>query len=246
MRFPMKHWPEKDKRNRIQTKNNKGFMFVNAEGASTDFINDLSQFKGRVADIGCAYGVVTLAVLQNSLLDILAFDLSQEHLDIVKNSADEKYLSRLTLQKGKFPNDFNVADESLEAIHSSLVLHFLTGDEIEIGLKKLYHALQPGGKLYLNLVSVYIDFLDAFIPIYEEKAKNNLPWPGEMNNYTDYVPEEDKAAIPDVFHVFKKEDLAQHLIDAGFKIDLIEYFDHSDYATSNDKGLIKIIASKKT
>lgn len=238
-------WPEVIE-GRIATKNHTGFMFTDINGASPFFIEDSKKIQGTVADIGCAYGIVTLPVLQQSSCNVIAFDLSQEHLDILNSAVSRDEKKKLTLVKGRFPDDFNLAENSLDAIHCSYMLHFLTGKETEEGLKKWLKALKPGGKLYINTASAYFKVFQNTLAVYEERATKGAKFPGEFNDLKERVPKQDVQYTPEFIHVHKIENLESIFKQAGFNIDKCFYYDLKEPAwfASDDKGCIGIIASK--
>lgn len=239
-----KQWSEAVE-GRIATKNQMGFMFTEINGASPTFIEYSKQCQS-VADIGCAYGIATLSVLEQSPCKVLAFDLSSEHLEILQSSATSDQKQRLTVQTGHFPEDFNVVDNSLDAIHSSFMLHFLTGDQTEIGLRKCLQALKPGGKIFLNVASVYFKPFTGVITLYEKNKQQGKKWPGEVDDFRNHVPEQDAPFVPEFIHVHTVEDFKNLLEKTGFTVDKVFYYDMTQpvWFASGGKGCVAAIASK--
>lgn len=240
-----KQWSEAIE-GRIATKNQMGFMFTEIAGASSAFIQRCNDIQGTVADIGCAYGIVTLQVLEQSQCKVLAFDLATEHLDILQASVTPDQQPRLTVQAGHFPEDFNVADNSLDAIHSSFMMHFLTGEQTEIGLRKCLQALKPGGKIFINLASVYFKPFEGVAALYEENVKQGKTWPGEITDFKKHVPQKDVPFVPEFIHVHTVEDFTALLLKAGFTVDKVFYYDMTEpkWFASDGKGCVGAIASK--
>ena len=240
-----KHWPEAEQ-GRIATKNQMGFMFTELSGVSPKFIKACKDHHDKVVDIGCAYGVVTLPSLKHTDAKVIAFDLSDEHLKILKESAPTEKLSQLQTVQGKFPDGIEFEDNSIDAMHSCFVFHFISGKDTERAFNKIFKALKPGGKFYLNTASVYLVFIKSILSDYEEKAAKGDRWPGEITNLKPFVPESDLPHAPDFFNVYKIEQLQQELQRAGFEIDESFYYDveQPKLLASDGKGLIGIIASK--
>lgn len=240
-----KFWPA-SKAGRIATKNKTGFMFLDISGASQYFIEEAKTITGTVMDIGCAYGIVTLEVLKFPKLNVIAFDLSQDHLNILKQSVLDETAKKLKTIVGRFPNDFEVDDNSLDAIHCSYVFHFINGKETEKGLVKLYRALKPGGKLYVNTFSVYCNIFEKFLPVYKKNEKQGIKWPGEIYDLSNYVPEGDKENTPEFFHVYTKEIFEKALIETGFNVETCFYYDIKEpsWFASDGMGTIAAIAVK--
>ncbi len=241
----MSFWPNEEE-GRIATKNKTGFMFTEIDGASANFQEDCKKFKGKVVDIGSAYGVNTLPILQNTENDIIAIDLSSEHLSILQQSVPEDKLSRLRTVAGEFPFCIEFDENSIDAMHSCFVFHFINGDNTLLALQKIYHALKPGGKFYLNTASIYINFVHSLLPQYEENVKKGITYPGEIYNLREVCPPEDLPYCPDFFHVYKKEDLANLITRVGFNIDEIYYYDvkKPTLLHSDGKGVIAAVMSK--
>lgn len=239
-----RHWPEKIE-GRIATKNKMGFMFE-ISGVSSQFIKDCKNYQGTVVDIGCAYGIVTLPALENSNANVIAIDLSSEHLKILRKSVPANKIYRLKTVAGRFPNDITFNDNSIDAIHSSLVFHFLNGADTKKALNKIYAALKPGGKFYVNTMSVYIVVLKQFLLEYEKNVKNGAKYPGEIFDFENYAPEQDVPHTPDFFNVYKQKDFEKVLQTAGFHVDESFYYDVKEpaFLASGGKGVIAAIVSK--
>ncbi len=243
----MMQLPAEQEPGMIPTKNNTGFMFTELAKLSEQCIEEAAKHGQPVLEMACAYGVFALPLLEKTQCDLVAADLSQEHLDILWARLTPEQQKRTTLAQGKFPHDFNFAPNSFGAIHISNMLHFLTGKDIMVGLDKCLDWLQPGGKLYLTICSINFPLLEDFLPIYQKNRAEGHPWPGELYNLNDYIPEENRKYAPDngFFHVFSTEDIAQCLQQAGF-VDV----DAHDFSIGNviyqsDKGAwVGAIASK--
>ena len=133
----------KEVKGKVETLNNMDFMLMSLEGASRAFIQDASEMTGLVADIGCAFGVATHEVLKVSRCDVMAVDLLQAHLDILKSEVEPKHLSRLQCVAASFPSGLEWTDEQLSAAHASLVIPFLSGLEIDRDLANFMRHLSP-------------------------------------------------------------------------------------------------------
>ena len=65
----------------IATKNKKGFMFKELSEISKQYL-EYSKSCNRVLEIGCAYGISVLPILNLEKVTVHAVDLSDDHLDI--------------------------------------------------------------------------------------------------------------------------------------------------------------------
>ena len=62
------------------------------------------------------------------------------------------------------------------------MIHFLTGEEINLCLQKFHSWLKTGGKLFLIAESPYLRCYSSFIPTYEIRKKNGEKWPGVIED----------------------------------------------------------------
>lgn len=171
------------------TKNNHGVMHLSLNPISKAFIEYALNCTGTVLDIGAAYGVATIPILKgNPRIKVIACDISKKHLEdlgsnVKKIEKDEGLClsDRLTLLEQKFP-DFDLEENSVDAILASHVLPFLTGIEIENGIKKMAKFLKPGGRVYIASYSIYNKVMNNYIDTYEKRKRAGEPWPGEIED----------------------------------------------------------------
>ncbi|MEM9243356.1 MAG: class I SAM-dependent methyltransferase [Pseudomonadota bacterium] len=232
---------------RVATENNMGFMFTDINGSTPAFLDYVVKCAGTIIDIGCAYGVATLPALEKSKAKIIAFDLSQAHLNGLREFITPQQAGRITYVKGAFPNDFNYENNSLDAIHISYVLHYLSGEDFELGIKKCYDALKPDGKLFINTLSVHFCLFKHLVADYEEKLAQGVPWPGIVDGIKDnQLSQSDSDNVPDSINLVSLAFLEQLLVEHHYTIDEAFYYDIKKPNTfgSDDKGCIAVVASK--
>ena len=144
--------PEPNDADSVKTWNlGGGFMLLDIDSFSKRFIDLAKTSTDPLLEIGTAYGISTISALENSTCPIIANDISEENLLILRKRAKMQDLHRLYLNLGCFPDDLHFSSNSLGAVLICRVAHFFTGDVIEQGLKKIYDWLIPGGKLFLSL-----------------------------------------------------------------------------------------------
>lgn len=243
-------WPEELKNNpgMIGTKNQLGFMFTDISGITGNFIDYCkTNHSANVADLGCAYGVASIPVLQNTNCHLLALDLSSEHLNILKSSVSDAERKNLTCITGSFPECYVVDDNSLNAVHSSYMFHFITGDNLVIGLNKIFNSLKPGGKLFVNTSSIYFRIFKDMPAIYKSNKTKHIQWPGEVMFDTLNAKDETIPHSPNFFHLHTKEDLKNLIESIGFVTEQIFYYDivKPAWLKSEGKGQIAGIFEKK-
>lgn len=207
----------------IKTKNSMGIMTTDLSPSTKEFVKYCSPGK-KVVDIGCAFGAATFPALEKGA-EVIACDIGKEHLDFITESLDPKFCDKLTIVHGDFLSDLDIKPNSLSAIHISQVIHFLTGDQIEITLKKFHEWLQPDGKLYIVNMTADLGIykqneLKAEI---QNKKLRGEKWPGEIKQ-RDFARPEYVPQIPVLAHFFDKDFLSELLEKNGFSLEYIDYF----------------------
>jgi len=211
------------------------------------FILFSSKATAPVVDMGCAYGSTVIAALDAGAKDVIACDMEQEHLDALQNQLEGTPLAAsLTTKLGTFPNGFDFAANTLDAIHASHLLEYLNGDEVDQGLKNYYEWLRPGGKLFILTYTIYILELanTKFQNEYEQRLKANVKWPGYLEDYDKYCQLADEPQVrdearaeakealdtsnsnfPTALHMYDLPVLKKHLEALGFIIEFADYLD---------------------
>ena len=200
-------------------------------------------------DMGCAFGNTVLSALDNGANKVIACDMEASHLAEVGKLA-KNHSQKLDTHQGVFPEDFNFAKDSLDAIHISHLLEYLSGDEVEQGLKKCLEWLRPSAKLFILTYSIFILELnnDKFKAEYKQRKSMGAKWPGYLENYDDYCTEEDHddkasqtpadaAEFPPSLHLFELEVLKTALEQIGFKIESASYFDGKENGAVSETWL---------
>jgi len=230
-------------RDEIPTLNKTGYMKFEFEHFSKSFVEYARAAQRPVLEIGTAYGWVTHKVLETGAT-IVAADICQEHLEVLLKETKEEHLDKLYVYRGAFPEELAFKPKSFDAIFMSRILHFLKGEEVERGLKKIHSWLAPKGKFIATNCSIYHSSVKKNMhKIFEERIALKHQWPG-------LVTKEDFDKVhenysPSFLNTFYKEQLEELMPKHGFKIETIEYFDYpSDPWPDEGKGHIGFIASK--
>lgn len=230
-------------RDEIPTMNRMGYMKIDLDEFSKDFVEYAVNTDDQVLELGCAYGFVVQKVLEKSG-KITASDLSTEHLSILLENTPTQSLDNLYLYPGSFPNDISFPSESIAAVLTSRMLHFLDGETIEIGLNKIHNWLMTQGKLFFVAVTPYnVAIRDRFLETYQTRAANGDKWPGVIENQWEINPDH-KEYVEPYLHVFDIPQLEKLLPEHGFKIEKIKLFDYPNDTDSGGKGHIGFVASK--
>jgi SAM-dependent methyltransferase len=214
------------------TLNSTGFMFKILDEYADDFIYFAGQSDDPVLDLGCAYGVATIAALEAGAT-VTACDLEQQHLDILIEKTPEKLRANVTCVTGQLPN-IEFPEESFGAVLCSRVLHFLDGAAIDASVRNMYSWLKPGGRLYLIADTPY-GIWRKLIPIFEQKKAKGERWPGLMiglENYlpTPAVPRERPIEGPPFMNLLDTDLLTRICTEAGFTVQRTSFIDRSDFS----------------
>lgn len=223
--------------------NGRGFMEEDLNDVSKSFAEDSSKMKGLSLDVGCAYGIASIAALKNGA-KVLASDMDQAHLDILLKETPEELQSNLTTKAGTLPNiDFE--NESFISIHCSRTLHFLTPDELIETLGNMYKWLQPGGQIYLITDTCFSGPWKNYLPQFEKNLEAGEPFPGFIENVLDClpVPRLPKGMTPHM-NCLDPDTLARECRAAGFDIISAKYFGPARASSDYGKDHAGIIAVK--
>ncbi|PCJ28929.1 MAG: hypothetical protein COA94_03345 [Rickettsiales bacterium] len=227
----------------IPTLNRMGYMKTAVDSYSQEFIDYASKSDLPVLEIGCAYGFVAGRVLENGG-NIIATDLSAEHLAILLKKTNQEHLERLHLYEGSFPDNVDFPKKSVGAILISRVLHFLRGEVVEEGLDKMHGWLSDGGKLYFTAVSPYhVAFKEKFLPSFQERSRAGDKWPGVIENLWEIAPQH-KEYVHEFLNIFDIPQLEGLLPKHGFTLDRISLFDFPNDTDSAGKGHVGFAATK--
>ena len=226
----------------IPTLNNTGWMMEQMDSYSADFARYAGTVNGEVLDIGCAYGIATLAALKAGAR-VLASDIEPRHLDILAARVPAEDQARYRSTVATLP-DVDFATDSFAAILAARVLHFLSGADIELTVGKMLDWLQPGGRLYLVADSPYTGPWASQADEYERRKLAGDPWPGFVANYADFLPASaDPSVHPDFINPLDPDVLERVCREAGFDIVSAEFLSSST-KHANGRDHAGIIARK--
>ncbi len=217
----------------VATDNNSGYMFTELSEVSREFIHFSRLCCKPIIDIGCAYGVATLPAIDNSCCHVIASDLSRKRLQGLRVQIKPEDKHRVSLVAGDFRKALRFPENSISAIHLSNVLHCFPGKDIGLMLKNFHRWLEPGGKLFINSLSIYAVVSMALVERYQQRKRSGARWPGEFYNADEYRPKHLQGNLHEFVHLFSLEDLQAILLKAGFEIDSADYFHLEDIPIKN-------------
>ena len=135
------------------TANNFG-MIVHTE---TRLIKEwISGSKGKfIVDIGCGTGDHIISALKNGALGAIGIDLSAAHIKTLVLDTPAQLVPLLKVEVSRFPSHFNLLSNSVDSILTSHLFHYLSPQEIKLGLQKIFDALKPGGKVFIQSMTIF-------------------------------------------------------------------------------------------
>ncbi|MDD5630258.1 MAG: class I SAM-dependent methyltransferase [Elusimicrobia bacterium] len=213
---------------------------------SQAFVDFARKAPGPCLDVGAAYGVASLAALRNGA-SVIANDLDERHLEILRDRAPAEHRDRLTLLPGDFPDKIDFPQGSLGAVLICRVMHFFDGPKIERAAEKVRGWLAPGGKLFVVSETPFLGTTRSFFPTYLERVKAGHPWPGLVENVAVHDPKR-ADILPPLMHFLDEPTLRRVFTKAGFVIERLEMFARPDYAPDiqlDGRESIGLIASKR-
>ena len=209
----------------VPTHNGYGWTSDEPNQITREWLKFLNQECGgnlRALDIGAGWGVATIPGLQTGAT-IIANDLDDFHLQAIRDQAVNLGLAnRLETVAARFPVDFNFAD--LDSIHCSNMLHFLRGEEIVLGAKLMHKWLRRGGKVFIQVGTIFAGHITQFLPVFEERRRNGILWAGETDQAKKYVTNEFSEATPAFMNYLDARPLISAFETAGFRTEMAHYY----------------------
>jgi hypothetical protein len=150
---------------------------------------------------------------------------------------------------GRFPDELDFPDASLCAIHAANLLNFLTGEEIERGVRKMYRWLCQGGMVFTISGTPYAGNIREFIPVYERRRDAGERWPGEAYDLQSYSSHPTVHELPAFLHLLDNHVLTRVFLESGFRIHKAEMFLRKKlppYLAYDGRENVGLIANKQS
>lgn len=229
----------------IKTLNSMGYMTSTLDPYSRAFIDFTVKAPGPALDIGAAYGIASLAALEQGAT-VVANDLDPRHLEILAGRVLAKDRDRLRLAPGAFPGELDFPDGSLGAALICRVLHFFEGPAIERAAAALFRWLAPGGKAFAVTETPYLRNFQPFIPVYESRKKLGERWPGLVKDVRPYCLQ-GSANLPRQMLFLDEDSMERTFREAGFIVEKVGCINRFDFPLSmrlDGRESVGIIARK--
>ncbi len=228
----------------VPTLNGRGFMLEALDDFSRDFAESAGRSASEVLDVGCAYGVATLAALEAGGR-VCACDMEPRHLELLVARTPPAYRDRLRTRIGILPGvEFPAV--SFSHILASRVIHFLDGAEIGIAIRAMADWLEPGGRLYLVVDSPYMPSWDRIVPAYEAAKRAGDPWPAFIPDFRQLLPAgRNMDSAPAFLNPLDPDLLSRECRRAGLEVERASFFGmHRLGASSNGREHAACVALK--
>lgn len=210
-----------------RTLNGTGYMIRTLDRLSSEFVHfAASGAPGPALDVGAAYGVATLAALEQGAR-VIANDIEPRHLEILATRVPAEHRERLTLRPGAFPDDVAVEAGSLGAALAARVLHMFDGPQVERSADMLFRALAPGGKAFvISEASTFFRY-PQLREKYDAQLSSGQVWPGFVTGVRELLPEEAEH-VPDQVHFLTPRVLTQVFSEAGFVVEWCDFYQRNE------------------
>lgn len=206
----------------VPTLNARGFMLEALDTYAEEFIAFAAEDSADVLDIGCAYGVATLAALEKGA-HVCACDMEPGHLEALVEKTPADHRARLRTVIGTLP-DVSFPPRSFRAILASRVIHFLDGPDIRKTLAAMYDWLQPGGRLFVVADTPYMPGWSDNIPVYEAGKAEGEDWPGMISDFAKYTQHNAPGSSPEFVNTLDPDILVRECRLAGFEVERSSFF----------------------
>jgi SAM-dependent methyltransferase len=238
--------PLNDSPGTIPTLNQRGRTSLAPNEYSQAFIEYAHETKGLVLDIGAAFGVASIPAVEAGAT-VIANDIEQRHLEVLWERTPKHHRSRLILKIGRFPDDLSFPEKYLDAVHAANLLNFLRGEEILRGLALIWGWLKPGGKVFTNSGTPYAANIQGFIPVYEDRKRHGIRWPGEAENVQQYSSHQTLSELPPFIHLLDDEVIRNAFEALGFIVEKAEMYMRNglpEYLSYDGRENVGVIAAK--
>jgi SAM-dependent methyltransferase len=186
-------------------------------------------------DVGAASGAASEAALRAGAW-VIANDLDAAPLmeleRRVRRDCTESEQARLSVQPGRFPREPHFEPASLGALHACNVFHFLTGNQLALGVEKAARWLRPGGKLFVQAATPFQAPFEAFLPEYERRVARGEKWPGWVEKIGAYSKHRLLGQMPRALHLLDDVVLARVCSGAGLEVERAWLYRREDLPAS--------------
>ena len=214
--------------NKSPTLNGMGYVFYTISPMGEIFLKEEARPDRHVFEMGSGYGNIPLEALRKGSASYTAFDLSPEHLELLKQrilqTLGSDALERISFITGHAPQDLPQASHQFDAILIDKVIHFLSPEEIIQTLHWAKNALRPGGTIYTSTASPYSKHFSQDIrDDYERRQAAGERFPGKTSHIMDlldaqHMENHPDLVLPPAMILFTEPDLMRLFEEEGFVV----------------------------
>ena len=119
------------------------------EGLENDYKEYLFKPKGKLLDIGCGSGWLSLSFAERGM-SVIGIDVSQEQINAANEIKKRKCKTNLQFECADFIDWYNLKYLSyFDSVFVSAFMHHLPKAELEQIIAKIASVLKPGGKVFM-------------------------------------------------------------------------------------------------
>jgi len=203
-------------------------------------------------DLGAGHGLASEAAWRAGAC-VIANDLDTTELERLasrlRQANGDVEAQRLRILSGRFPRELQFEPESLGAVHASNVFHFLTGNQLALGMSKIARWLRPGGRLFVQAATPFQAPFVAFVPEYEQRVASGEKWPGWVEKIGAYSRHRLLGQMPRSVHLLDKEVLTRVCAVAELNVERAWFYRREDLPVSlhwDGRESVGLIARKGT
>ena len=199
-----------------------GWASTELSPLTESFLAFATQAPGPVVDIGGAPGIVSAAALETGA-DVVANDLDAALFTTLTPHP------RLRIVLGGFPHYVHFDPGTIGAVHASNVFHFLTGNQLDAGLRAISNWLCSRGRLFVQTSTPYQAPFTAFIPEYERRLAAGVKWPGWLAKAAQFSTHRQLGQMPRSIHLLDDVMLGRAATAAGLTVERAWLFRRPDF-----------------
>ena len=199
-----------------------GWASTQLSPLSEAFVQFAAHAPGPVLDIGGAPGIASAAALEAGA-EVIANDLDAALFTALAPRP------RLRIAAARFPGGLHFDPDALGAVHASSVFHFLTGNQLDAGLRAISNWLRPGGKLFVQTSTPYQAPFAAFIPEYERRLAAGVKWPGWLAKAGEFASHRQMGQMPRSLHLLDDVMLGRAAAAVGLAVERVWLYRRPDF-----------------
>ena len=170
----------------VPTMNNTGWMTESLDEISTDFTRYAGTIDAEVLDIGCAYGIATLAALEAGARVLGQRHRPAPHRDPRASRAGSTCATGCVARPACCRTSISLPERSARCSRHACCIS-CPARTLNLTVRKIHDWLQPGGRAFLVVDSPYTGPWRIYADEYERRKAAGDPWPGLVDDYAQFL-----------------------------------------------------------